>query len=596
MHLERFERLMDGYLDGGLTAAELQELSTVLEADAEARDAFWRLAQTHSGLREWGLEQAGLRQVAATLGSFEDAPVVPVAFHGRGGRKGWTFVSDHIPLFSAVAVLAIAAWVAVTMHNRGPGSRNTAVERDVTHRIEVPASNVPPRSPDTSGEPPGSIARLTHVVACCWKDRELAPGEPLKSGQSLHLVAGVAELHFDRGVRVILQGPASLQIESADRARLSAGKLTALITSTTARGFQVLTPEATVVDEGTEFGVEVTPSGSRVHVFQGAVDLALNNKQGLANPVQRLTAHCGVRVERDPANLTLLEDTGESFIRSMDQADRHGHTAAYWRFEDRPLGVVLPDTNQNANPVRATLDSSFNGNDLFTFTPRHGPQFSGDVPSRCVPRTGAANLGCLDNTARPQDAPSRDLYSHSRFSHAAPSDLQEITPAEWTIEASVKSKWRYQGPQTFVTRDGELGEQAWLAFQMTNQDRFAVRFVDVERRPHEAVASTLTIQVDHWYHLAATSDGRTLKLYVDCQDGRGYQLQASAELPRNGSTALGKSSDPSCREWALGRIRVQNRDVDQWFQGWIDEVRISDVALRPRDFLFTPQESGKEPK
>ena len=136
-------------------------------------------------------------------------------------------------------------------------------------------------------------------------------------------------------------------------------------------------------------------------------------------------------------------------------------------------------------------------------------------------------------------------------------DLQEITPAEWTIEASVRPKWQCQGPQTFVCRDGKLGEQPWLSFQINNLDQFAIRFVDVERRLHEAVASKLKLKTNHWYHLAAISDGRTLKLYVDCLDGRGYQLQASTELPKTGSTALGKSSDPSCREWAIGRIRVR---------------------------------------
>ena len=372
------------------------------------------------------------------------------------------------------------------------------------------------------------------------------------------------------------------------------GKSTALTTDKTAQGFQLHTPEATVVDEGTEFGVEVTKGGSRVHVFQGSVNLSLNNKAGLANPVQRLTANSEARLERNPSNLTLLKDTGESFIRSMGQSQRDRHTVAYWRFEDRPLGVVLPDTGQNTNPVRATMDSSYNGNDLFTFTPRHGPRFSGDVPANVVPQTGASNQGCLDNTERPEGALSRDLYTRSGFSHAAPMDLQEITPVAWTIEASVKVKWQYQGPQTFVTRDGKLGEQPWLSFQIDNLDRFAIRFVDVEQRPHEAVASKLTLKTNHWYHLAATSDGQTLKLYVDCLDGHGYQLQASTELPKSGSTALGKTSDPNCREWALGRIRVQNRDVYSWFQGWIDEVRISNVALSPENFLFAPKPKDKD--
>ena len=55
-------------------------------------------------------------------------------------------------------------------------------------------------------------------------------------------------------------------------------------------------------------------------------------------------------------------------------------------------------------------------------------------------------------------------------------------------------------------------------------------------------------------------------------------------LPKTGSTALAKSED--LREWDIGRIRTQADTIAQWFQGWIDEVRISDVALAPSEFLF----------
>ena len=213
MHLERFEKLMDGYFDGGLTAAELQELSTVLETDAEARDAFWRLAQTHTALREWGLEQAGLRQFAATDASLENALARPVVgLRGSIGRQAWAYVSDQIRLFSVLAGLAIAATLAfMVVHHGMPRRQNAPVEQDIAGRK--------PEIPD-SGDPqdgmPLFVARLTHVADCRWKDQELAPGSRLNSGQSLHLLSGVAELNFDRGVRVTLQGPALLEIQSAD--------------------------------------------------------------------------------------------------------------------------------------------------------------------------------------------------------------------------------------------------------------------------------------------------------------------------------------------------------------------------------------------
>jgi hypothetical protein len=38
-----------------------------------------------------------------------------------------------------------------------------------------------------------------------------------------------------------------------------------------------------------------------------------------------------------------------------------------------------------------------------------------------------------------------------------------------------------------------------------------------------------------------------------------------------------------------------NRLTCEWFQGWIDEVRICDVALDPEEFLFAPRSQEKHP-
>ena len=105
------------------------------------------------------------------------------------------------------------------------------------------------------------------------------------------------------------------------------------------------------------------------------------------------------------------------------------------------------------------------------------------------------------------------------------------------------------------------------------------------------VAEDLPVQPGRWYHLAATSDGRTLRLYVDALDGRGYVQRAATDLPTTGSAALGKVKDNA--EWTIGRAGNAGDPAD-WlrFSGWIDEVRISDVAREPEEFLFTPR--GKE--
>ena len=61
--------------------------------------------------------------------------------------------------------------------------------------------------------------------------------------------------------------------------------------------------------------------------------------------------------------------------------------------------------------------------------------------------------------------------------------------------------------------------------------------------------------------------------------------------PATGSTALGKGHDDA--EWTVGRAGNFG-DPAAWprFYGWIDEVRISDIAREPKEFLFAP--NGKD--
>ena len=63
---------------------------------------------------------------------------------------------------------------------------------------------------------PEPVARFARAVDCRWADNSKAPanGDKLLVGRSLEMQGGVAEIDFDIGARLILQGPAVLKLLS----------------------------------------------------------------------------------------------------------------------------------------------------------------------------------------------------------------------------------------------------------------------------------------------------------------------------------------------------------------------------------------------
>lgn len=166
---------------------------------------------------------------------------------------------------------------------------------------------------------PPFVARLVKAVDCQWTDPTSKPmvGSFLRQGRRLELDDGFVEIHFDGGVRLILEGPATMTIESAGKVRLERGKLAALV-SAEAVGFTVRTPHAVVRDLGTEFGVEVEPGkGTQLCVFRGEV--CVETAEASFQSGRVVGAGRAVRVET--VSGTAVLDTParpERFVRNLD--------------------------------------------------------------------------------------------------------------------------------------------------------------------------------------------------------------------------------------------------------------------------------------
>ncbi len=112
------------------------------------------------------------------------------------------------------------------------------------------------------------VATLDEAVHARWDhpptDANLHPGP-------MFLHEGFAKLTFKQGAEIILQAPCALNLRSKNDMILLHGMVTAQVPAQ-AYGFTIKTPQSTVTDFGTEFGVQVQDSDtSEVHVFDGQV-------------------------------------------------------------------------------------------------------------------------------------------------------------------------------------------------------------------------------------------------------------------------------------------------------------------------------------
>src|SRR2546426_784547 len=114
---------------------------------------------------------------------------------------------------------------------------------------------------------------LNRTADAQWNQDHEMPrlGAPLEPGQ-LRLEAGLAEVIFYSGARLVIEGPAEVQLISQNGAFCRRGRIVAEVPDQ-ARGFRVETPQTIVTDIGTSFGLDVKNEATEVHVFKGNVML-----------------------------------------------------------------------------------------------------------------------------------------------------------------------------------------------------------------------------------------------------------------------------------------------------------------------------------
>ncbi|MGE3311620.1 MAG: LamG-like jellyroll fold domain-containing protein [Limisphaerales bacterium] len=276
MDPERLEQLLQRHWDQVLTPAERIELERELLASSRARSAYWESARWHALIRQWGEAQWGRLEAesltpnaSSTLGPSADvAEVASVAKVPRDSDFGAVpSVSYRLTWLLAGLVVALVGVLAFRGLFPSPSAR--------------PA---PPGTAQSSGSPPTpssadpsstGIALLTRTFDAEWPEPVITrhTGELLNPGR-IRFRSGIVEIETLRGARLVIEGPADVELAAQNEVILHHGIVRAHVPET-ARGLSVRSARFQLIDRAAVFGCVVSESGeAEVHVFQGTVELS----------------------------------------------------------------------------------------------------------------------------------------------------------------------------------------------------------------------------------------------------------------------------------------------------------------------------------
>lgn len=251
MNEVELRELISRSVTGDITPNQHEQLQTELKVSPHARAIFREHLDVEAALRTWAAEdrEPGIQPALAVRSS------------------NWLVAQRAILALAATTVLVASGWWLWSL----PGS--------------------PPEPPAES--PREVVIRRVSYVGiigaqhdCVWRDdTTLITGSKFLA-QKLALSSGVAELRFDSGTNVILEGPCEFEVRDVDAGHLMVGNVVVHVTELS-DGFTLTTPEATIVDEGTEYAVSLTEEAAEVYVFDGAV-LWENNSSDKATKAERI--------------------------------------------------------------------------------------------------------------------------------------------------------------------------------------------------------------------------------------------------------------------------------------------------------------------
>jgi len=404
------------------------------------------------------------------------------------------------------------------------------------------------------------VAQLTGSKECQWvgSNSTVQPGGRFRKGQKLELVKGFAEITFDSGAQIVLQGPASLDVNSAWAATLNRGTLKASIPPE-AMGFSISNPTVEVVDLGTEFTMfaDAIGAATEVLVLKGEVEAQPNTPSDLQPIVLREKESRRFAT----SGVSTVHDSAEKFAQLSQSV---------------PLDHFIPPTDY----MHWSFDEA--DGDIFKADDSGKPFAAADLwLENILPSEFAAAHGF----GRWEHALQFDGHM---FAKAAFPDISENTPH--TVCFWVK-----------VPKDANLSNAYAMVAWGMNSKNFGSHPIHIgwNRNPNEGTVGVLRtdygggfalgstpLRDGRWHHITVVLiPGEDAKSFVEVKQYVDGRFEGEGKPSPPGSEIFTKlSGATSGTVWLGCRLGINDVRQDR-FRGEMDELFIADRALEPVEIV-----------
>jgi hypothetical protein len=429
---------------------QVQALNVLLRSDAAARDEYILRLELHSRLAS----EPDLFAASGEIASRENVLQLPPHPKVRTHQPKWV-----LALAACLALLATGWWVFQLSHSN-----------------------------DRKGATSKAVAMLNRVADAQWNGSAEAPrlGAPLEPGW-LRLKSGLAQLVFYSGARVVIEGPAEVQIVSPSEASCRNGRLTADVPPQ-ARGFRIGTPQMNVTDLGTSFGLDVKERRTELHVFKGSVEF--QSAPGAAKQSVKEGAGAVTEKSRSP---TLISADPKAFAALFDL-----------QFKSSAAGVLRHEQWRAASS-RLNDDPSLLVRFEFEEADSSEWQLRNASGRKDAPLDGTI-VGCQWTEGRWPDKQALEFRSvNDRIRIDVPGEYESLTLAAWMRVQGLDR----QINSLFMSDGFEAGTVHW---SVRHDGVLALTAIGAEPREYQICTSppALTLnQFGLWVHLAVVVDGGT---------------------------------------------------------------------------------------